>query len=99
MAKHDVYVNPKGTGYLLDVQTDLLDALNTRVVVPLIPIGQAPKPAKRLNPIFEIEGEPVVMVTQFLAAVPRALLKTPIQSLSDDFAEITNALDMVFQGF
>ncbi|WP_262386439.1 hypothetical protein ROLI_040250 [Roseobacter fucihabitans] len=35
---------------LLDVQADLLDALNTRMIVPLIAISKAPVPAKRLNP-------------------------------------------------
>jgi len=94
-----VYLNPSGSGYLLDVQADLLDGLNTRVVVPLIDIAQAPKPAKNLNPVFDVNGEQVVMMTQFMASVPSSILTTPIARLSDQFAEITNALDMVFQGF
>lgn len=99
MAKLDVYPNPNGTGYLLDVQANLLDRLNTRVVVPLFPESQAPVPAKNLNPTFEIEDVTVVMVTQFLASVPVSMLKDPVTNLSDQFAEINNALDMVFQGF
>lgn len=99
MAKYDVYPNPDGAGYLLDVQADLLDGFNTRVVVPLFPVDTAPTPAKRLNPVFEIEEAQFVMATQFLAAVPIAILNKPIMNLSDQFAEITNALDMVFQGF
>jgi len=99
MARYDVYPNPDGAGYLLDVQADLLDTLNTRVVVPLMPVKQAPKPAKGLNPIFVFHGDEYVMVTQLLAAVLRSLLKIPIANLSDDFADITNALDMTFQGF
>ena len=42
MARFDVYRNPEGSGYLLDVQADLLSDLNTRVVVPLIPAELAP---------------------------------------------------------
>ncbi|MBT3334500.1 MAG: plasmid maintenance protein CcdB, partial [Rhodospirillaceae bacterium] len=61
MAKYDVFPNPSGAGYLLDVQTELLEGLNTRIVVPLLPISEAPEPAKRLNPIFEVEGLQVVM--------------------------------------
>ncbi len=99
MAKFDVYLNPDGAGYLLDVQAELLDALNTRVVVPLLPTDEAPKPGKRLNPVFDIEGTQVVMVTQFLASVPLPMLRNPIVNLSNQFADITNALDMVFQGF
>jgi len=52
MARFDVYDSPDGAGYLLDVQADILDILNTRVVVPLMPISAAPSPAKHLNPIF-----------------------------------------------
>ena len=99
MAKYDVYPNPSGDGFLLDVQTDLLRDLNTRVVVPLLPRSTAPKPASRLNPCFEIEGMQVVMVTQFLAAVPSALLKSHIANLDREFDRITTALDMLFQGF
>ncbi|WP_419799595.1 MAG: CcdB family protein [Terasakiella sp.] len=99
MAKYDVYPNPSGAGYLLDVQADLLDGLNTRVVVPLFDIAQAPKPAKYLNPVFDVNGEHVVMMTQFMASVPSSILTTSVARLPNQFAEITNALDMVFQGF
>lgn len=83
----------------MDVQTDLLDGLNSRVVVPLLPVNDAPKPAERLNPSFVINGHHVVMVTQFLAAVPVSILLQPVDNISDRFADVTNALDMVFQGF
>lgn len=99
MAKYDVYPNQSGPGYLLDVQADLLDGLHTRIVVPLIPIGEAPIPAKSLNPVFTIEGDDVVMATQFLASVPNHILQGPVSNLSNRFSEIGNALDMVFQGF
>ena len=99
MPKYDVFPNPSGAGYLLDVQTDLLSDLNTRVVVPLLPTSSAPKPATRLNPIFDFEDQPVVMVTQFMAAVPASMLKNAISNLDENADEITNALDMVFFGF
>lgn len=37
MARFDVYLT-SSSGYLLDVQADLLAGLNTRVVVPLLPL-------------------------------------------------------------
>ena len=52
MAKFDVYRQKLGGCHVLDCQADLLSDLNTRLVVPLLPIGEAPKPAIRLNPIF-----------------------------------------------
>lgn len=99
MARYDLHANPGGPGYLLDVQADLLEGLNTRIVVPLMPQADAPVPARRLNPVFSIAGQPHVMVTQFLAAVPRAVLGAPVTSLAAHDVEIGNALDMAFVGF
>ncbi len=99
MPKYDVFPNPSGDGYLLDVQTDLLSDLNTRVVVPLLPTSSAPKPATRLNPVFEFDDRPVIMVTQFMAAVPTAILKTSVGKLDEEFEKVTAAIDMLMQGF
>ncbi len=99
MAKYDVFPNPSGDGFLLDVQTDLLSDLNTRVVVPLLPKYSAPKPATRLNPTFDIDGQSVVMVTQFLAAVPIGILKSSVGNLKEEFDTVTIAVDMLMQGF
>lgn len=100
MARFDVYARPDGAaGYVLDVQSDVLSGLNTRIVVPLLRVADAPIPAKRLNPVFEIGTEPHVMVTQFMAAIPRALLRNPVTTLDDRDSEIMAALDMVLVGF
>jgi toxin CcdB len=99
MARFDVYARPGGAGYVLDVQADVLSGLNTRIVVPLLPLFEAPEPAKRLNPVFEIGSEPHVMVTQFMAAVPRTLLRSPVSNLAEQDSEIMAALDMVLIGF
>ena len=99
MPKYDVFPNPSGDGYLLDVQTDLLNDLNTRVVVPLLPTSSAPKPATRLNPIFDFEDHPVVMATQFMAAVPTSILKISIGKLDEEFEKVTSAIDMLIHGF
>ena len=99
MPKYDVFPNPSGDGYLLDVQTDLLSDFNTRVVVPLLPTSSAPKPATRLNPVFEFDDRPVIMVTQFMAAVPTGILKTSVGKLDEEFEKVTAAIDMLMQGF
>ena len=99
MARFDVYANPSGLGHVLDIQADILSDLNTRTVVPLLPLAQAPTPAKRLNPIFEIGTTPHVMVTQFMAAVPRGVLGNPITNLARHDTDIANAIDMLLIGF
>jgi toxin CcdB len=99
MARFDFYENPGAAGYLLDVQSTLIGGLNTRIVVPLMPEQDAPRPARRLNPVFEIANARYVMVTQFMAAVPVSELGTRIGSLEHAHDEITSALDMIFLGF
>lgn len=100
MARFDVYAYPgAATGYVLNIQADVLHGLNTRIVVPLLPLDEAPIPARQLNPVFEIDAEPHVMVIQFLAAIPSALLQSPVTNLRDRDSEIMAALDMVLVGF
>jgi toxin CcdB len=99
MAQFDVFENPAGAGYLLDIQSDLTQGLNTRIVVPLLRPDDAPLPAKRLNPNFDLAGERVVMVTQFMAAAPASELRRPIGSLDQEHDAIVAALDMIFFGF
>ncbi|CAG0967898.1 Toxin CcdB [Gammaproteobacteria bacterium] len=87
--------------YLLDVQSDLLYGLETRVVVPLrrrdrFPAERLPD---RLTPVFDIEGTACLMETPKLATVPLRLLKNPVVSLADSQTVITNALDFLFQGY
>jgi toxin CcdB len=99
MARHDLYRAPEGPGWWLDARADLLEGLNTRVVVPLLPEAEAPKPARRLNPVVEVEGQRAVMVTQFLSAVPERLLGKPVESLAGRAAQIGVAVRMVFVVF
>jgi len=99
MARFDIFENKGGAGYLLDIQSDLLSDLNTRVVVPLLPKASAPTPAQRLNPVFNIEGQKVVMATQYMAAVPADELRHGVGSLAEQQDEISAALDLLFLGF
>ena len=99
MARFDVYVNRGGTGFLLDVQADLISKLNTRVVVPLLPHDAAPTPADRLNPVFEVQGSKVCMATQFMAAVPQSELTVPVASLDRETDAIFSAIDFLHHGW
>ena len=99
MARFDIFKYEGEAGYLLDVQSDLLSGLNTRVIVPLLPRSSAPSPAQRLNPVFSIEGQELVMATQYMAAVPESELRSRVGSLAEKQDEISAALDMLFLGF
>lgn len=99
MAKYDVYRLRDGGGLVLDCQADLLDRLNTRLVVPLMPPDAAPPAMTRLNPMFAVEGQRVAMITQFAATIPVRELGERVESLVDQQDAIGNALDMLVSGF
>lgn len=98
MAQFDVHRLGRGNALVIDCQAELLDQLNTRLVVPLIRSKDAPNPAVRLNPRFVIEGQDYVMVTQFAAAVDRRQLGEVILSLRDHSFEIVGAIDVLISG-
>ena len=104
MTQFDVYrnANPASRAripYLLDVQSDLLDPLATRVVVPLCkPEVLKGKLAERLNPVFEVEGRSMAMLTPELAGVSRKMLGERIGNLADERRSIIAALDLLFTG-
>lgn len=100
MAQYDVYPSPDGRGYLLSLQSDLLQVAETTVVAPLLPAGSAPSAvAKRLNPRFRILGAEAILFPQAMAAVPNGVLATPVANLASEAFTVTSAIDMVFQGF
>ncbi len=99
MALFQVFAEPGRAGYLLDVQSELLDIAQTRVVVPLLPVRQTPQAIARLHPVFEIGGEELVMATHLIATVPTSILTELRGDLSVEGDKITAALDMLFQGF
>lgn len=98
MARFDVYCTAHGA-LLLDCQTDFLTEIETRLVAPLIPINQASPTLSRLNPVFEIGGDRVVMITTLLVGIPKAELGKRIGSLAEEQAAIMNAIDMLLSGF
>jgi toxin CcdB len=100
VARFDLFRRPRGApGYLLQIQNDFLDKLETRVVAPLLPPDAVPGPIRDLHPRFEIEGQPYLMATQLLGAIPRRELGPAIGSLAAQQDDITRALDVLITGF
>jgi toxin CcdB len=105
MARFDVYANPGShastTPYLLDVQSDLLDGLDTRVVIPLRSLKTFPKVklSTRLTPVLTIQGEELLLETPKMGAVPQRVLRAPVASMTHEQDQIMTALDFLFQGY
>jgi len=103
MAQFDVYQNPnpatnKAIPYYLNVQADLLDSLNTRVIVPLVREEEMGKSVKGLHLRFKVKGETVVLSTAELAGLPMRSLGDKVASLKSKRDEIIAALDLVLAG-
>ena len=102
MARYDVYkLEGKSTPYVLDVQANILDHLDSVVVVPLLSKKDAASEAlERLKPLVEIEGTEFILITTDLSSIPRKTLGDYICNVEEDYAQhVTDALDFLFQGF
>ena len=105
MARFDVYATPgrhaDSTPYLLDVQSDLLDGLDSRVVIPLRRRERFPAVplADRLTPTLSIAGAEFILETPKMGAVPRRALGAPLLSLAAEQERVTAAMDFLFRGF
>lgn len=103
MAQFDVYRNPnraarKAVPYLVDVQTDLLTGITTRLLAPLVPVAGSTRPVAKLNPIVNVQGEKFVLRMQELAGVPIERFGASVGTLHSQRGEILAALDLLITG-
>jgi toxin CcdB len=84
---------------LLDIQTNLLDSLQTTVVVPLKKLERnTDKVLTQLTPTFIIEGVDYLMLTPQLAGIQRKELGKAIADVEYARTDILNALDFLLTG-
>lgn len=105
LAQWDVFVNPVPRSrdllpYLVVLQSDLLEALPTRLVAPLarskVVAAQWPP---RLVPSFEIAGEQLLLLKPHeTGTIPTRALRQPVASLRSQAHRIVDALDAVVSG-
>lgn len=104
MPQFDVHRNPNPATrgvfpLLLDVQSDLMSGLETRVVVPLRPVAALKdRVIDTLMPIMEIEGKRYAMVTPQLAGIPRQQLGSKVTEVPQHRDAVIAALDLVITG-
>jgi toxin CcdB len=101
MAQFDVFQNPKAGTFplLLDIQSELLARLETRVVVPMTTLKKlGAKPITRLNPVVKIDNHEYVLVVQDLASIPLSALSKRVTNIAAKRTEIIAALDLLITG-
>ena len=100
----DVFENPSPRmrdvyPYVVDVQSDLLSSLATRMVVPLaittLPAREMPR---RLCPLITVNDTTLMLVPFEAAPLDKRLLKTQISSVRAISHDIIAAMDSVLSG-
>ncbi len=105
MAQFTVYRNksPKTKAtfpFLLDVQSDLLEDLQTRVVIPMSKIPMLTrKPLNQLTPVLQFDGDAYVLMTPQLAGISRTDLGVATGSLAEQRQTILAAMDFLLTGY
>jgi toxin CcdB len=84
--------------WLIDVQSTLFSALETRVAVRLIRATAFGRRATRLHPAFVVEGNDVVLPTHLIAAIRERSLGPTIASLADQRDTVLSAIDVRWSG-
>lgn len=100
----DVYPNPSSRmrdvyPFVVDLQSDVLGGLPTRLVAPLsrsrVPADQVPR---RLSPVFDVNGESLMLVAFEAAPLDKRLLRKKVSSLKDGANAVVAAMDAVLSG-
>lgn len=85
--------------YLVDIQSDLLSELKTRVVVPLVKLtALGKKPIQHLTPIIEVESQKYLMLMPQLAGISAKDLGSEVGSVSKHRNTIVAAVDFLVTG-
>jgi toxin CcdB len=103
MAQFDVYANPshsaaQGIPYVVVVQSDLLDALATRMTIPLALVTFADKAPEKLCPSITVKGQQLRALAHYAAPLPTRSLRQVVANVAPQASALIAAMDVVFAG-
>jgi toxin CcdB len=103
MAQYDVFTNPSssvaaGIPYVVVIQSDLLDALATRLAMPLAVLDSAGKVPTALCPVIMVKGKRLHALAHYAAPLPTRLLRRPVDNVAAQASALVSALDAVLSG-
>jgi toxin CcdB len=99
MARFHVYRLLSDNILAIDLQSDLLGDLKSRVMAPLYLLEETPWFFQRLTPKFVIEGQTHIVAIQRMAAVSCHEIGEEVADFSSDSDIIIRSLDFLFQGY
>ena len=91
-------VHESAGGLALVVQSDLLSALGTRLVVPVLPSSEVGGFPERLAPVVASGDEVLHAVVPGLSALPAAAVGRAVFDASGSADEVVRAIDMLLSG-
>lgn len=80
------------------VQSDLLEAVDSRVVIPLVAEGTRGPGLRSLNPKLEVGGDTLMLLPQQMATVIVRELGGPVARLDHERDRITRAIEALLSG-
>jgi toxin CcdB len=98
MAQFDVHRAEAEGALVVDCQSELLDDLKTRVVIPLYSSDTAAWNFPRLTPTIQFGEESFILATPDLATVATRELGPSLGSISDQRYVVLNAIDFLLTG-
>jgi len=103
MAQYDVFANPSlsataGIPYVVVVQSDLLDALATRLTMPLAVLDVTAKVPTALCPVITVKGQRLHALAHYAAPLPAKALRRPVTNVASQASALVSALDAVLSG-
>ena len=103
MAQYDVYPNPSSSAadsipYVIVIQSDLLDALATRLTIPLAELDMTVKVPTTLCPVIVVNGKRLHALAHYAAPLPARLLKRPVDNVAAQASALVSAMDAVLSG-
>ena len=103
MAQYDVFINPSrsasdGIPYVVVIQSDLLDALATRMTMPVAVFDPATRVPTALCPVIVVKGKRLHALAHYAAPLPAKLLKRPVDNVAAQAGSLVSAMDAVLSG-
>lgn len=103
MAQYDIYANPSksadnGIPYVVVIQSDLLDALATRLTMPLAEFDAAAKVPTALCPVIMVKGQRFHALAHYAAPLPAKALRRAVDNVATQAHALVSAIDGVLSG-
>lgn len=103
MAQYDVFTNPSssaadGIPYVVVIQSDLLDALATRLTLPLAVLDVANQVPTALCPVIMVKGKRLHALAHYAAPLPSRVLRRPVANVAAQASALVSAMNTVLSG-